>query len=153
MGDGPVQAHHMLITRSGFEACAPCAALEFAEYFKRSDIAWLNREDMDAYMEDMHEFKKSTKVEHAKHSNKKSPVIMSIPMQALALMDRRVQIIRGGIAAQVIQLASFTVQATIMGTVFLQLNSTTFAFFSPSGAWQPPWCPHGLTDSENDGDK
>ncbi|OBZ79974.1 hypothetical protein A0H81_01435 [Grifola frondosa] len=81
----------------------------------------------------MHEFKKSTKVEHAKHSNKKSPVIMSIPMQALALMDRRVQIIRGGIAAQVIQLASFTVQATIMGTVFLQLNSTTFAFFSPSG--------------------
>ncbi|OBZ76087.1 Brefeldin A resistance protein [Grifola frondosa] len=128
------------ITRSGFEARAPRTALEFAEYFKRSDVARLNREDMDAYMEEFvgkparaHEFKKSVKAEHAKHSNKKSPYIVSIPMQARALMDRRVQIIRGGIAAQVIQLASFVVQAIIMGTVFLRLNNTTVTFFSRGG--------------------
>ncbi|OBZ71561.1 Brefeldin A resistance protein [Grifola frondosa] len=40
------------IARSGFEVHAPRTALEFTEYFKQSDVAQLNREDMDAYMEE-----------------------------------------------------------------------------------------------------
>lgn len=75
----------------------------------------------------------SVQAEHAKHTRQKSPYIVSIPMQARALMRRRVQILRGGIAVQVIQLLSFIIQGIIVGTVFLQLQNTTTSFFSRGG--------------------
>ena len=128
------------IVREGYENRVPRTAAEFVEYYRRSEIYRLNREDMSAYHdqfvgkpERVHHYRQSVKDEHAKHSNKKSPYIVSIPMQASALMRRRVQIIRGGIAAQVIQLVSFIVQAIIVGTVFLRLKDTTQTFFSRGG--------------------
>ncbi|KAI0698983.1 pleiotropic drug resistance ABC transporter [Cerioporus squamosus] len=128
------------IVREGYENRVPRTAAEFVEYYRRSEIYHANREDMATYHEQfvgkperVTHYKQSVKAEHAKHTNKKSPYIVSIPMQARALMRRRVQIIRGGIAAQVIQLASFTIQAIIIGTVFLRLSDTTQTFFSRGG--------------------
>ncbi|RDX52640.1 pleiotropic drug resistance ABC transporter [Lentinus brumalis] len=128
------------IVREGYENRVPRTATEFVEYYRKSEIYRANKEDMAAYHdqfvgkpERVTHYKQSVKAEHAKHTNKKSPYIVSIPMQARALMRRRVQIILGGIAAQVIQLASFIIQAIIIGTVFLRLSDTTQTFFSRGG--------------------
>ncbi|KAI0356868.1 pleiotropic drug resistance ABC transporter [Trametes cingulata] len=128
------------IVREGYEHRVPRTADEFAAYFRQSEFARLNREDMDAYRaefvgkpERADAYRQSVKAEHARHASKKSPYIVSIPMQARALMRRRVQIIRGGVAAQVIQLSSFVLQAIIMGTVFLRLKNHTDTFFSRGG--------------------
>ncbi|KAI0827349.1 pleiotropic drug resistance ABC transporter [Trametes gibbosa] len=128
------------IVRQGYEQRVPRTAAEFADYFRRSEFARDNHEDMDAYRaefvgkaERVTAYRASVKAEHAKHANKRSPYITSIPMQARALMRRRVQIIRGGVAAQVIQLASFVLQGIIVGTVFLRLKNSTSTFFSRGG--------------------
>ncbi|PIL29236.1 ATP-binding cassette transporter [Ganoderma sinense ZZ0214-1] len=128
------------IVRQGYEQRVPRTAAEFADYFRKSEYAQLNASDVDAYRaefvgkpERIAHYKSSVKLERARHTRSASPYIVSIPMQARALMLRRVQIIRGGIAAQVIQLASFVLQAIIIGTVFLRLNNTTATFFSKGG--------------------
>ena len=126
--------------RQGYEQRVPRTAAEFAEYFRRSEFARLNAEDVDAYRaefvgkpERVAHYKSSVKLERANHTRSSSPYIVSIPMQARALMLRRLQIIRGGIAAQVIQLASFVLQAITISTVFLRLDNTTVTFFSRGG--------------------
>ena len=128
------------IVREGYETRVPRTATEFAEYYRRSDIYRANHEDIAAYHEEfvgkperVSHYKQSVKAEHAKHSNMKSPYIVSIPMQARALVRRRAQILRGGITTQVIQLAVHVFQAIIIGTVFLRLSQTTQTFFSRGG--------------------
>lgn len=128
------------IVRQGYENRVPRTATEFVEYFRKSEIARATYEDIEAYRAEFvgkpereSHYKQSVKDEHARHSSKKSPYIVSVSMQARALMRRRVQIIRGGIAAQVIQLLSFVLQAIIMGTVFLRLDDDTSTFFSRGG--------------------
>ncbi|KAI8989100.1 pleiotropic drug resistance ABC transporter [Trametes punicea] len=128
------------IVRKGYENKVPRTADEFVEYFRRSPIARQNEEDIAAYRaeavgkpERVTAYKQSAKAEYARHTRKRSPYIVSIPMQARALMRRRVQIIRGGVAVQVIQLASFVLQAIIIGTVFLQIKNETDTFFSRGG--------------------
>ncbi|KAI0767296.1 pleiotropic drug resistance ABC transporter [Fomes fomentarius] len=128
------------IVRQGYENRVPRTAAEFVEYFRKSEIARATYEDIEAYRAEFvgkpereSHYKQSVKDEHARHSSKKSPYIVSVSMQARALMRRRVQIIRGGIAAQVIQLLSFVLQAIIMGTVFLRLDNDTSTFFSRGG--------------------
>ncbi|KAH9934163.1 pleiotropic drug resistance ABC transporter [Fomitopsis serialis] len=118
----------------------PRNADEFAAYFKNSELGRLNRDDMRRYREEesgMSEKKQmyrlSHRAEHAKTTSKKSPFIISIAMQARALMLRRVQIIQGAIATQVIQALSFVFQAIIVGTIFLRLDNTTGTFFSKGG--------------------
>ncbi|OSD01072.1 pleiotropic drug resistance ABC transporter [Trametes coccinea BRFM310] len=128
------------IVRKGYESRVPRTADEFVEYFRRSEISRWNEDDIASYRaefvgkpERVTAYRQSAKAEYANHARRKSPYIVSIPMQARALMRRRVQIIRGGMAAQVIQLASFVLQAIIMGTVFLRLKNTTETFFSRGG--------------------
>ncbi|EMD36973.1 hypothetical protein CERSUDRAFT_114880 [Gelatoporia subvermispora B] len=128
------------ILRSGFESRAPRNAIEFAEHFQHSELAERNREDMAAYRSEFVDTPKrasmyveSAQAEHARYTRTGSPYIISIPMQVRALMLRRVQIIRGAKAAQIIQVASFILQAIIVGTVFLRLNTATSTFFSRGG--------------------
>ena len=99
--------------RSGYEARAPRTAAEFAEYYNRSEIASDNLEDIRAYKKEfvgnvqrMSMYKESVKAEHAKTAHPKSAYITSIPMQARALITRRGRILKGGIALQVVQIAS-----------------------------------------------
>ncbi|KAI0074337.1 hypothetical protein K474DRAFT_1648129 [Panus rudis PR-1116 ss-1] len=128
------------ITREGFENRVPRTADEFAEYYRNSEIAKANREDMQDYLEKfvgkqdrITHYRASYHEDHASHTNPKSPFIISIPMQARALMLRRVQIIKGGYSVQVVQIFSFIIQAIIMGTVFFQLKDNTSTFFSRGG--------------------
>ncbi|KZT04946.1 pleiotropic drug resistance ABC transporter [Laetiporus sulphureus 93-53] len=128
------------IVRNGFESRVPRTADEFAQYFRESEFGRMNREDMASYKEEVHgqpdradQYKQSSKAEHAKTTSKKSPYIISIPMQARALMLRRVQIIKGAVAAQVVQLMSFILQGVIVGTIFLRISDSTTTFFSRGG--------------------
>ena len=98
--------------REGYEQHVPRTAAEFADYFKRSELGKLNVHDIESYNEQfvgkaelVDEYIKSSYDEHVRCSNKKSPYIISIPMQVRALMVRRWQIIQGSYQAQLIQLS------------------------------------------------
>lgn len=54
-------------------------------------------------------------------------------MQMRSIALRRVQIIRGNPAPQIIQMASFLGQALLMGSVFFKLDSGTRSYFSRGG--------------------
>jgi ATP-binding cassette, subfamily G (WHITE), member 2, SNQ2 len=100
------------IVRSGVDpASIPRTAEEFAAYFLASDMGKLNRQDMESYElehvgkpERVEQFKQSYRAEHARHTNKKSPYTISLPMQARAVMVRRLQIIKGNKATQIVNL-------------------------------------------------
>lgn len=100
------------IVRPGFEHSAPRTAAEFVEYYNRSQFAQRNREDIASYKQEsvgneqrISMYKDSARAEHAKTAPPKSPYIISIPMQARALMVRRAQILKGGMAIQIVQLS------------------------------------------------
>ncbi len=100
------------IVRSGFEDRAPRTAIEFTEFFKASDLAQLNHEDIESYKMDfvgkehrLSTYRESAAADRAKHTRPGSSFITSVPMQARALMVRRAQILMGGYAAQVIHLS------------------------------------------------
>ena len=99
------------ILRPGFEARAPRTAAEFAAHYDARAIAQDNRDDIRAYKSEfvgnahrLSVYKDSHKAEHARTAHPKSAYITSIPMQARSLITRRVQILRGGIAIQVVQI-------------------------------------------------
>ncbi|KAH9941401.1 pleiotropic drug resistance ABC transporter [Amylocystis lapponica] len=128
------------IVRSGFNARVPRTAIEFADVFKQSPIAQENRNDMEMYTAEVtgmpkraEEYRTAAHAEHAKRTRKTSPYITSIAMQARALMRRRVQVIQGAAAAQVINTVTFMLQAVIVGTIFLRLPESTSTYFSRGG--------------------
>ncbi|KAH9927376.1 pleiotropic drug resistance ABC transporter [Amylocystis lapponica] len=128
------------IVRSGFEARVPRTAIEFADTFKQSPLAQENRNDIDSYTAEFtgtpkraEDYRTGAHAEHAKRTRKTSPYITSIPMQARALMRRRVQIIQGSAAAQIIGTTTFVLQAVIVGTIFLRLADSTATYFSRGG--------------------
>ncbi|KAI0728228.1 pleiotropic drug resistance ABC transporter [Fomitopsis betulina] len=119
----------------------PRTADGFAAYFKNCELGRRNREDMQQYREQAsgivqekkQMYQLSHHAEHAKTVHKKSPYIISIAMQARALMLRRWQIIQGAVATQVIQTMSYILQGIIVGTIFLRLDNSTATFYSKGG--------------------
>ena len=89
----------------------PQTAAEFAFAFLASEASAANRLDIDGYFKEFvaHPeralaYKQSVAAEHATTQSKGSPYTISIPMQARAVMLRRLQILRGNIAPQLIGL-------------------------------------------------
>ncbi|EKM53332.1 uncharacterized protein PHACADRAFT_259626 [Phanerochaete carnosa HHB-10118-sp] len=126
--------------RPGFEQRVPRTAAEFAARYDASPFARWNREDIAAYKREAvgnpqraSTYRDSVIKEHVRTARATSAYITSIPMQARALMTRRVQILRGGIALQVVNIAVFIVQAIIIGTVFVRLPDSTLTYFSRGG--------------------
>ncbi|KAG5638577.1 hypothetical protein H0H81_011797 [Sphagnurus paluster] len=118
----------------------PRTAAEFADHFLRSDVARRNREDMALYKDTyvgMPEralaYKQSAREEHARTAGKKSAYTISIPMQARAVMLRRVQILWGDKQSTISVLMSFIFQGVIVGTVFVNIPDATSAYFSRGG--------------------
>ncbi|KAG5651019.1 hypothetical protein H0H81_010207 [Sphagnurus paluster] len=118
----------------------PRTADEFADYFKKSPLGVANREDIASYKaqfvaqpEKASEYMKSAQAEHAKGVRETSPYLISIPMQARAVMLRRVQILRGNPLALGLNIFSFVFESLIMGSVFLKAPEATSAFFSRGG--------------------
>lgn len=90
----------------------PRSAAEFAEYFRQSEYAALNRADMTAYRtacvgkpERARAYLDSVRTEHVGTTSSGSPYLLSIPAQVKTLMVRRVQIMRGNMTAVFIELA------------------------------------------------
>ncbi|KAI9448645.1 ABC-2 type transporter-domain-containing protein [Russula earlei] len=128
------------IVRDNFKGRVPRTAAEFASAFLASSAAIENRADMDAYRNDFVgkperalAFRQSAAAEHATTSRKGSAYTISIPMQTRAVMLRRLQILRGTIATELVILVTYIVQALINGSVFYRLKDETSAYFSRGG--------------------
>ncbi|KAH9045960.1 ABC-2 type transporter-domain-containing protein [Lactarius hengduanensis] len=126
--------------RSNFKGPVPQTAAEFASAFLASEVSAANRMDMDAYFtefvghpERALAYKESATAEHATTQRKGSAYTVSIPMQARAVMLRRLQILRGNLTTQLIVLITFIVQALINGSVFFRLKDETSQYFSRGG--------------------
>ena len=127
--------------RQGWEDRVPRTADEFAQRWVSSPEGQANRAEAEAYMRapDDHlakkgqSYKESARAERATTVSRKSAYTVSIPMQVRAIMMRRVQILRGDITAPAITVASFVIQALIIGSVYLNLPVATSAYFSRGG--------------------
>ena len=82
---------------------------EFASAFLASSAGLENRADMDSYRKEFVgkperaiAYRESATAEHATTSRKGSAYMISIPMQTRAVMLRRLQILRGNMATQLI---------------------------------------------------
>ncbi|CAE6431284.1 unnamed protein product, partial [Rhizoctonia solani] len=127
--------------RSGWEDRVPRTAEEFATRWVSSPEGQSNRTEVEGYMrapqdhiDKLHQdYKQSARAERATTMSRKSAYTVSIAMQVRAIILRRVQIIRGDIATPAITVASFVIQALIMGSVYLKLPPATVAYFSRGG--------------------
>ncbi|KAH7929251.1 hypothetical protein BV22DRAFT_1192162 [Leucogyrophana mollusca] len=126
--------------RPGYESTVPRTAAQMAAYFKSSRLGSINRQSIDDYRalyvnkpDRKVAYKLSAAGEHARHAPAGSAYTISVPMQVRAVMRRRVQIIKGDMTAQAVQLGAQIFQAIIMGTVFLKLPDATSAYFSRGG--------------------
>ncbi|CAE6452528.1 unnamed protein product [Rhizoctonia solani] len=127
--------------RSGWADRVPRTAEEFAARWAENSEGRANRAEAEEYMrtpqdhlEKNHEdYKVSARAERANNMSRKSAYTVSIAMQVRAIMLRRLQIIRGDMAAPAITIASFVIQALIIGSVYLKLPQATIAYFSRGG--------------------
>lgn len=93
----------------------------------------LYRADFVNKLERIQGYKASARAERATTQRKDSPYTISLFMQARAVSLRRVQILRGNMSHEIINLATFVLQAIIVGTVFLNIADSTSAYFSRGG--------------------
>ncbi|KAG1859895.1 ABC-2 type transporter-domain-containing protein [Suillus tomentosus] len=126
--------------RSGFIGTVPRTAEEMAAHFRASELGHINRQATDEYRalhvgksDRIAAYRQSAVMEHSHHAPKNSSYTISIPMQVRAVMIRRMQIIKGDLSAQVVQLCAQIFQAIIIGSVFLKLPDATSGFFSRGG--------------------
>ncbi|KAH8987621.1 ABC-2 type transporter-domain-containing protein [Lactarius akahatsu] len=126
--------------REDFKGPVPQTAAEFASAFSESEASVANHMDMDAYFKEFvgHPeralaYKQSATAEHATTQRKESPYMISVPMQVRAVMLRRLQILRGHIATQLIIFITYILQALVNGSIFLRLKDETSQYFSRAG--------------------
>ena len=98
--------------RTNLLSIPPRTAMDFVAHFQESTMGQVNRDDVDSYRTEFVGHKKratiyleSVRAEHSEHTRRKSAYTISIPMQVRAVMIRRVQILRGNMTAQVLQLS------------------------------------------------
>ncbi|KIJ13672.1 hypothetical protein PAXINDRAFT_170181 [Paxillus involutus ATCC 200175] len=127
--------------RPGYEGTVPRTADDMASYFKNSRLGQLNRSSLDSYLGlyvNRPAFKKAYNVsavsEYARYAPESHAYMLSVPMQVRAVMRRRWQILKGDWVTQAVQLGAQFFQGIIMGTVFLQVPTTTSAYFSRGSA-------------------
>lgn len=118
----------------------PRTAVEFADYFKKSEQGRANRADTDSYYSEFvgkpkraSAYIESAQGEHANGFKKESPYLITIPMQARAVMLRRLQILMGDKLVTGLTLFSFVFQALIVGSVYFKSPHATSAYFSRGG--------------------
>ena len=125
------------IFREGYENRVPRTADEFVEHYRKSNICKLNDEDMDAYFNEFVgkprralAYRDGARADHATTAKKGSAYIISVPMQTRAVMLRRLQILKGDMAAQIINVVAIMIEAIMVGTLFFRISNTTMTFFS-----------------------
>lgn len=95
--------------RENFKGRVPRTPAEFASAFLASGAAVENRMDMDSYRNEFVgkperalAYQQSVTAEHATTARKGSSYTISIPMQTGAVMLRRLQILRGNLATELV---------------------------------------------------
>ncbi|KAG6909484.1 hypothetical protein DXG01_017206 [Tephrocybe rancida] len=118
----------------------PRTAQEFADHFKRSPLGETNRHNINDYSSRFvgkpnraSAYMESAQAEHSKYTRMASPYMISVPMQARAVMLRRVQILRGNMLVVGLKVFLFVFQALIVGSVFINSPKVTSAYFSRGG--------------------
>ncbi|KAF7374594.1 Brefeldin A resistance protein [Mycena sanguinolenta] len=119
----------------------PRTSAELAQRFLESELMAQNLEDINNYKlecapgstDRIEKYKRSAEAEHAKGTRRSSPYTESIPMQARAVMLRRLQIIQGSMIPTIINVVVFIIQGVITGSVFVNSPESTSAFFSRGG--------------------
>lgn len=170
--------------RPGFEHRVPRTADEFSETFRQTSLSLANRSEIFSYLTDMgHDiprslletnqksarssrstydekaritsaYVESARAEHASHTFERSSYTISVPMQVRAVIQRRIQIIKGSWLTLAVQImwvtyspsmslkvpcaysmsySSYTFQGIIISTLFLRAPINTNAFFSRGG--------------------
>ncbi|CAE6479396.1 unnamed protein product [Rhizoctonia solani] len=127
--------------RAGWENRVPRTAEEFAAYWAKSAEGQANRAEAERYLQapehdvapKIQHYKESARAERAKTAHPKSSYTVSLAMQVRGIMLRRLQILRGDMAAQIVMNVVFMLQAVIMGSVFLKMPVATSAYFSRGG--------------------
>ncbi|CEL55831.1 hypothetical protein RSOLAG1IB_01843 [Rhizoctonia solani AG-1 IB] len=127
--------------RTGWENRVPRTADEFAAYWTKSAEGQVNQADATRYLQapdydvapKMQHYKESARAERAKTAHPKSSYTVSLAMQVRGIMLRRIQILRGDMAGQIVMNVVFMLQAVIMGSVFLKMPAATSAYFSRGG--------------------
>lgn len=125
--------------RPGWENRVPRTPEEFVAYWNKSQEGQANRADAESYLRAPEfgakgiSYKESARAERAKTANHKSAYTVSLAMQVRGIMLRRLQILRGDMAAQIVMNVVFMIQAVIMGSVFLNMSVATSAYFSRGG--------------------
>jgi len=110
----------------------PQTALEFEDYFKKSENMNTNLEDIRSYKEAHVDkpdktaaYKESVKAEHARHTRGTSPYTISIPMQVRIVMLRRIQITPG------FNIADFLIDLTMQASAVPRTRGTPSIDISP----------------------
>ena len=124
------------------EGRIPLTPEEQAAAFEQSEMGKANRAEVDAYIAEMQQrmpkpeakaYIKETRQQRANHEPRRTPYLLSWPMQVRLAIKRRAEIAMGDFGStMVISLASLF-QALIMGSVFFKLPANTSALFSRSG--------------------
>ncbi|TDL19014.1 hypothetical protein BD410DRAFT_752633 [Rickenella mellea] len=118
----------------------PRTAIEFETAFQSSIHSQLNKSEMMAYWHELvgrpdlvDNFNKSISAEKAKRATRRGPYTVNTSMQLKAVMLRRLQILRGNPGVPIVQLITFVIVATVVGTVFYHIKDNTAAFMSRGG--------------------
>ncbi|KAF8699335.1 ABC transporter, partial [Rhizoctonia solani] len=127
--------------RAGWENRVPRTADEFVAYWSKSPEGQANHTEATRYLQTpehdiapkIQHYKESARAERAKTAHPKSSYTVSLAMQVRGIMLRRLQILRGDMAAQIVMNVVFMLQAVIMGSVFLKMPVATSAYFSRGG--------------------
>ena len=90
----------------------PRDAPEFAAYYLKSEVGVANKSEMAKFrstrvdnLDVIKSYEDSAWSEYANHTSRGSPYMVSLPMQAKAVILRRLQILRGDMLATMIYLA------------------------------------------------
>lgn len=93
-------------------------------------------------------YKESARAEYSKHTSKSAPQIVSLPMQARAVMVRRLQMLRGNPASAIMNL----LYVTILYLAYFRSRSC-LALSQPKGQSSPSSAlrinPHRLRDQRD----
>ncbi|KAK4051085.1 ATP-binding cassette transporter snq2 [Microbotryomycetes sp. JL221] len=117
----------------------PQTAADMAAYWRRSDLGKKTAAEVQAILDKhsksdkMNAFRESAKQEKAKHLSKKSPYVISYPMQLRLAMVRRTKMMINDAPTTIIMTCAAIFQALIIGSVYFQMPKDTSGFFSRGG--------------------
>ncbi|KAK2736180.1 GTPase-activating protein [Myotisia sp. PD_48] len=126
------------VARAGFESKVPRTAIEFERYWHESQFYKALALEMDTHETQtysqvdgqLQELREAQGQAKAKHVPKRSPFLISLPMQIRLCTVRAYQRLWGDKSSTVSTVVSQTIMALIIGSLFFNTPKTTASFFA-----------------------